>query len=64
MGDPRPDFTDGVVAGLVTGQVHEHPETASRQSVACHDGPDPRTFERRDVDAARTRFHRSRPGPI
>lgn len=26
MGDPRPNFIDGVVAELVTGQVREHPE--------------------------------------
>ena len=26
MGDSRPNSTDGVVAELVTEQVHEHPE--------------------------------------
>ena len=26
MGEPRPDAADGVVAGLVTEQVHEHSE--------------------------------------
>lgn len=29
MGDPRPDSMREVIAGLVTGQVHEHPKPPS-----------------------------------
>lgn len=64
MGDPRPASTDGVVAELVTGQVHEHPELSSADQWDTGTIPVPRTFEYRDVDAPLTRSLPKSPGPI
>ena len=60
MGYPRPDSADGVVAGLVTGQVHKHPELPS---VDHWHAAASRTFEHRDGDAPPTRFPPEAPGP-
>lgn len=64
MGYPRSDSADGVVAGLVTGQVHEHPRPPSVDQRQAEVIPVPRTFEHGDVDTRRLASRRSRPGPI
>ena len=56
MGDPRPNAADGVVAGLVTGQVHDRPKPSSVDHWRTDAIAVPRTFEHRDIDAAPTRF--------
>lgn len=63
MGVPRPDFADGVVAGLVTGQVHKHPEPSSVDQWNAEAIPVPRTLERRALDTASTRLPPESPRP-
>lgn len=63
MGDPRSDAIDGVVAELVTGQVHHHPELPSADQRPAEAIPVPRTFGHRDVDAPLTRSLPESPRP-
>ena len=62
MNDSRPNAVDGVVAGLVTGQVHDRPKPSSVDHWRTDAIAVPRTFEHRDVDP-RWPAVRSRPGP-